>query len=114
MKRYKLKCPNCKAEYTLTAGLIQEKDFNGVIASYVECPVCGENILLQLDSTKTKQIAKKAVKYELLRLKRKKLSPKQKKEMISLNSQLIIQRKKLNKDYWDSIHQQLNSCLGSC
>lgn len=110
MKSYKVNCPNCKTSYNLTVGILKEKEFDsGVIATYVECPVCGENTLKQLDNESTQDLVKKATKYSLLKMKNKKLTSAQKDALRRLNSQLIIQRKKLNQEYWADIHQQLNS-----
>lgn len=112
MKRKKVvNCYNCNSELPLTLSLIQTKDFGleeTIRATYVECPVCGERMLKQLDTVQTyEEIAPKIVKLTLLQQKHR-LSPKQKNRLLKLERQLKNIRESLNNKHFDEIYQSLN------
>lgn len=115
MKRWKKQkknichCYNCGYEIQISPDTVKEKTFEDtVIATYVECPVCGERLLKQLDTAETMEMAKKGVKLDLLQKKGKKLSDKQKNRLKSIELMLSNTRKKLRNVYWDEIYQSLN------
>ena len=112
MKRKKIvNCYNCSSELPLTLSLIQTKDFEQeetIRATYVECTVCGEKMLKQLDTIQTyEELAPKIVKLTLLQQKHK-LSPKQKSRLLKLERQLKDIRESLNNKYFNEIYQSLN------
>ena len=103
-------CPNCTYVIRISPDNVKEKTFSSKLtATYVECPVCGEKILKQLDTEETLSLAEKGVKLELLQRKGKKLSDKQKARLKSIEQMLSNKRKKLNELYWEEIYQSLNS-----
>lgn len=111
----KCHCPNCNYDIRISPGNVKEKTFESlhsrdqlITATYIECPVCGERLLKQLDTPETAEIAEKGVKLELLQRKGKKLSDKQKARLKSIEQILFNARKKLNEIYWDEIYQSLN------
>ena len=127
MKRWKKQkksichCHNCNYDINITPDSVKEKTFEGmiptifehgedqhVIATYVECPVCGERILKQLDTSCTQEMAKTGVKLEMLQKRGKKLSDKQKDRLKGIEMVLSNTRKKLKDRYWDEIYQSLN------
>lgn len=127
MKRWKkLKksichCHNCNYDISITPDSVKEKTFEGmiptifehgedqpVIATYIECPVCGERILKQLDTPYTQERAKVGAKLEILQKRGKKLSDKQKNRLKGIEMMLSNTRKKLKDRYWDEIYQSLN------
>lgn len=120
-KKRTCSCYNCGYEIQISPDSVKEKTFEGmiptifehgedqpVIATYVECPVCGERLLKQLDTPETMEMAEKGVKLELLQKRGKKLSDKQKNRLKSIEIMLSNTRKKLKTQYWDEIYQSLN------
>lgn len=109
-KRLKMKvwCYNCGYDIPIIVDTVKEKTFNDVIATYVECPVCGERILKQLDTQETLEAAQVAVKYDSLRRTGKKLSKTQIQRWKKAELTLDKIRSQLNKDFWDEINQSLN------
>lgn len=106
-------CPNCDYDIQITPDNVKEKTFgntleDAITATYVECPVCGEKILKQLDSSETLEMAEKGVKLELIQRKGKKLSDKQKTRLKSIEQMLSNKRKQINEAYWEKIYQLLN------
>ena len=110
-------CSNCGYDTMISPDTVKEKTFDmeiatrierPVIATYVECPVCGERILKQLDTEKTMALAKHGVKLQLMQKQGKKLSDKQKSRLKRIESHLFNTRKNLNLLYWDEIYQSLN------
>lgn len=127
MKRWKKQkknlctCTNCGYNITVSPDTVKEKTFEGmiptifehgedqpIIATFIECPVCGERLLKQLDTQQTYELARKGVKLELLQRQGKKLSDKQKAKLKSIEQTLFNARKKLNELYWDETYQSLN------
>lgn len=110
------KCPNCFYEIVVTPERVKEKTYDidialTVTATYVVCPVCGENILKQLDDPDTLETSKQGIKLDLLkRDSRKKLSKAQKTRLQSIETMLYNRRLQLKKRYWDEIYQSLNQC----
>lgn len=100
-------CSNCGYKIHIGKDIIKEHTFNDIIATYIECPVCGENLLKQLDTKETLEVAKVGVKLESLRLGGH-IKSKQAKKLKSIERKLYNMRKSLNKDNWDFIYQQLN------
>ena len=112
-KKRTCNCHNCGYEIQISPDTVKEKTFghtleDAIIATYVECPVCGERLLKQIDIPKTMEMAKKGVKLEMLQKKGKKLSDKQKNRLKSIELMLSNTRKKLKTQYWDEIYQSLN------
>lgn len=102
-------CYNCSRVIPISPDTVKEKTFDsGVIATYIECPICGERLLKQLDIDQTREKAAKAVKLELLQRKGKKLSQRQKNWLKSTEKWIRNIRLKLNNLYWDEIYQSLN------
>lgn len=119
MKRWKKQkknlctCTNCGYNITVSPDTVKEKTFEDkvetvLIATFVECPVCGERLLKQLDTQQTYELARKGVKLELLQRQGKKLNDKQKAKLKSIEQTLFNARKKLNELYWDETYQSLN------
>lgn len=107
----KLECYNCRTVIDLTPQTIQTKMFKleiNVIATYVECPVCGENMLKQLDTEETYNILNPQRIKLMLRQKNAKLSPKQKDKLSKLNRSIDNTRQKLKPLFWDKVYQLLN------
>lgn len=102
------RCHNCGYNITISPDTVKEKTYENVIATYVECPVCGERLLKQLDSMYSRMQAEKGVKLEMMQRSGKKLSPAQKKRLQSIETMLFNIRKNLNKLYWDKVYQSLN------
>ena len=106
------KCYNCGYEIPISPTTVKEKPFQrltGIItATYVECPVCGERILKQLDDEKTYKDSKIGVKLEMIQRKGRKLTPQEKKRLQSIEKRLYTIRRKLKLSYWDEIYQSLN------
>lgn len=107
------KCPNCLYYIQVHPETVKETmfpDFSSetIIATYIECPVCGERILKQLDTIYTRSEATKGVKLEMLQRNGKKLSSSQKKKLKDINRMLSNKRTNLNKKFWDEIYQSLN------
>lgn len=100
-------CKNCKHQIKIKSDTIKEHTFDGIIATYIECPVCGEKILKQLDTEETQAIAAAGVKLEQIkragRIKKKQIA-----KLKSLEKELFNIRKGLNAEHWDRVHQQLN------
>lgn len=123
-KKHICRCHNCGYNVPISPDTVKEKTFEvnttekllgegitqpiAIIATYVECPVCGERLLKQLDNELTYEKAKQGAKLELLQRRGKKLSDKQKQRLKSINSVLSNTRGKLNKAYWDETYQSLN------
>ena len=107
------RCHNCGYQVLISPDTVKEKTFgnnleDAIIATYVECPVCGERLLKQLDNELTYEKARQGAKLELLQRQGKKLNDKQKQRLKSINSVLSNTRGKLNKLYWDETYQSLN------
>lgn len=107
------KCPNCGYVTQITPKTIKEKTFgnnleDAIIATYVECPVCGERLLKQLDTVETQRLAKQGVALQIQQRKGKKLTEKQKKKLKSIEKTLFNTRSELNKRYWEQTYQSLN------
>lgn len=100
-------CNNCGYRITIMPENVHELTKDDLIATYVECPVCGERILEQLDTEETTALAEKGVKLQLLQ-KRKKLSESQKKRLQSIETKLFKIRLQLRKQHWNEIYQSLN------
>ena len=107
-KKKVCRCYNCDYDITISPDTVKEKTFDGIIATYVECPVCGERLLKQLDTEETRAKAEKGVKLELLQKSGKKLSPAQKRRLQSIETMLYNKRKILKEMYWDETYQSLN------
>lgn len=107
-KKKVCQCNNCGYSIAITPDTVKEKTFEEIIAIYVECPVCGEKILKQLDTPETQEEAQRGVKLTLLRDKGKKLSEGQNRRLQSIEKELYNKRLKLNSLYWDEIYQSLN------
>lgn len=102
------KCPNCGYVAQITPKTIKEKNFEYAIATYIECPVCGERLLKQLDTEETQRLAKQGVALQLQQKKGNKLTEKQKKKLKSIEKTLFNTRSELNKRYWEQTYQSLN------
>lgn len=102
------RCYNCNYDITISPDTVKEKTFENVIATYVECPVCGERLLKQLDTEETQAKAEKGVKLEMIQMSGKKLSPAQKRRLQSIETMLYNIRKNLKELYWDEVYQSLN------
>lgn len=107
-KRKVCDCQNCGYRVTISPDTVKEKTFEHVIATYVECPVCGERVLKQLDTEETRQKALKGAKMELLQKQGRKLTDKQKSSLKSINKMLSNKRSQLKKLYWDETYYILN------
>lgn len=114
-QRKTCKCLNCQYDIQIGPGTVKEElypNFYGketIVATYLECPVCGEKILKQLDTEKSREMAEKGVKLEWMqRDKKKQLSPKQKQRLKDIEKMLSRIRSQLNSAYWDEIYQSLN------
>lgn len=107
-KKKVCQCNNCGYNILITPDTVKEKTFERVIAIYVECPVCGEKILKQIDTPETQEKAQRGVKLTLLRERGKKLSEGQNKRLQSIERELYNTRLKINSLYWDEIYQSLN------
>lgn len=110
-KKNKCQCSNCGYAITITPDTVKEKTFDNepsIIATYVECPVCGERLLKQLDTESTSKMAHHGVKLEMLQRQGKKLNNKQKSRLNKIEKYLFNTRKNLNLLYWDEIYQLLN------
>lgn len=81
--------------------------FNDITATYIECPVCGEKILKQLDTQYTLDLAKIGVKLEALK-RCGHIKSKQMKKLKSAEKELFNIRKSINEEHWDRVYQQLN------
>lgn len=113
LKRNVCKCHNCGYQVAISPETVKEKtsilyDGQTVIATYIECPVCGERLLKQLDTQETMKKAKTGAHLEAQMRQGKKLSDKQKKRLKSIEKVLYNERSKLNAQYWDEIYQSLN------
>lgn len=111
-QKHVCRCHNCGYMVPISPDTVKEKTFgilgDTLIATYVECPVCGERLLKQLDNKLTYEKAKQGAKLELLQRQGKKLNDKQKQRLKSINSMLSNTRGKLNNAYWDETYQSLN------
>ena len=112
-KKNVCKCYNCGYQVSITPNSVKEKtsvlyDDQVVIATYVECPVCGERLLKQLDTPETQRKARTGASIELQLRQGKKIPDKQKKRLKSIEKVLYNERLKLNAQYWDEIYQSLN------
>ena len=107
-KKKTCRCYNCSYDVTISPDTVKEKTFDEIIATYVECPVCGERLLKQLDTEETQAEAKKGVKLEMMQRSGKKLSPAKKKRLQSIETMLYNKRKILKGMYWDEVYQSLN------
>ena len=106
-------CYNCGYLMLISPDTVKEKTFgnnleDAIIATYIECPVCGERLLKQLDNELTYQKSKQGAKLELLQRQGVKLTDKQKQRLKSINSMLDNTRRKLNKAHWGEIYRSLN------
>lgn len=101
-------CNNCGYRITIMPENIHESTMGDLIATYIECPVCGERILEQLDTEETVALAEKGVKLQLLQRKGRKLSESQKKRLQSIETKLFKIRLQLRKQHWNEIYQSLN------
>lgn len=102
------KCDNCGTQLPMMLRYINEKKFdNGIIATYINCPVCGVNILKQLDTAETQDIADKGVKLQLIEKKGRTLSAKQRNRLKSIEKELSNIRRELNRQYWNEIDHSL-------
>lgn len=101
-------CINCQYQVPISPDTVKEKTFDTVIATFVECPVCGERLLKQLDTQKTRELAERGVRLEMLQRQGKKLSEKQKSRLKSIEKTLFNTRRNLNRLYWEKIYQSLN------
>lgn len=107
-----VKCGNCGQAIKLSPSVLKEHFIEdiankGLFATYIECSVCGERLLKQLDTSETLKLRNKVVKLKLLQ-KKGKLSDKDKKRLLVLDRKLNNTRKNLNKIYWDEVYQFLN------
>ena len=107
------KCDNCGYSTQLTPSILKEEEFNNVgdnkiTALYVECPICGERTLKQLDNNESSELKTTVVKLRLMQRRGKKLSDKQKRRLFKLSKELNNIRKTLNTLYWDEVYQLLN------
>lgn len=112
-QKHACRCHNCDYMVPVSPDTVKEKTFgnnleDAIIATYIECPVCGERLLKQLDTPETQKKAQTGTKLELLQRQGKKLNDKQKQRLKSINSMLSNTRGKLNKLHWDEIYQSLN------
>lgn len=107
-KKNTCSCTNCKYQVLISPDTVKEKTFGSVIATYVECPVCGERLLKQLDTEKTRELAERGVKLEMLQRQGKKLSDKQKSRLKNIEKMLFSTRQNLKHLWWDEIYQSLN------
>jgi len=107
----KTTCYNCGQTIDLTPQAIKRKDFDmgiKVIATYIECPVCGENMLKQLDTEETYNVLNPQRMKLVLKQKNTKLSPKQKDKLSKLNRSIDNTRQKIKPLFWDKVYQLLN------
>ena len=107
-----IKCDNCGQTTKLSPSVLKEHFIDsiadkGLFATYIECSVCGERLLKQLDTAETLEFRDKVVKLKLLQ-KRGKLSKKDKQRLLTLDKKLNNIRKNLNRIYWDEVYQFLN------
>ena len=104
------RCINCGNNISVSPETVKEMTFykGELIATYVECFVCGEKMLKQLDTKLTRKKAEIGVKLELKQREGKKLNDKQKKRLQSIEKELYRVRSKLKDLYWDKIYQSLN------
>lgn len=112
IRNVSVKCENCKSEIKLSPSVLKEHFIDsiadrGLFATYIECSICGERLLKQLDTAETLEFRDKVVKLKLLQ-KKGKLSDKDKKRLLTLDRKLNNIRKNLNKIYWDEVYQFLN------
>lgn len=111
-QKHVCRCHNCGYMVPISPDTVKEKTFgilgDTLIATYIECPVCGERLLKQLDNELTYEKAKQGAKLELLQRQGKKLNDKQKQRLKSINLTLSNTRGKLNNAYWDETYQSLN------
>lgn len=124
LKRNVCKCHNCGYQVSIIPNSVKERIFEvditekllgedithpvALIATYIECPVCGERLLKQLDTPETQRKARTGASIELHMRQGKKLTDKQKKRLKSIEKVLYNERSKLNAQYWDEIYQSLN------
>lgn len=114
MKRWKkpkdkrCSCVNCGYVIKISPYSVKEQTFDDVIATYVECPVCGEKMLKQLDTAESQELAQKCVKLNIRQREGKKLTDKQKAKLRSAIRVLNNTRKQLNRAHWDEVYQSLN------
>lgn len=112
IRNVSVKCENCGSRIKLSPSVLKEHFIDsiadkGLFATYIECSVCGERLLKQLDTSETLKLRDKVVKLKLLQ-KRGKLSNKDKQRLLMLDRKLNNIRKNLNKIYWDEVYQFLN------
>ena len=107
-KRNLCRCLNCGYAVQITPENVKERTFEYAIATYIECPVCGEKILKQLDTEETQKLAEKGVFFELLKRQGKRLSERQKRQLKSIEKTLFNTRSELNKRHWEQTYQSLN------
>ena len=97
-KKTACKCPNCGNLVYISPEAIKEKTLEDSLkATYLECPVCGERILKQLDTFHSLTLAEKSVKLHLQQRKGKKLSQKQKNRLQSIEEELYKIRLQLKR-----------------
>lgn len=122
MKTKKCKCENCGYNVTISQKTVHEKIFSGpmqcrptryLIATYVECPVCGERILKQLDTYDTIKLSKKGIKLEIATKNKraKKLSTEKKDKLKNITKVLCTKRQQLRKLYWNEASYRINDLL---
>lgn len=113
LKNIVVTCNNCGVTFKLTPSILREIhiesiDDKGLVATYIECPTCGEKMLKQIDNPETLEIKDSVVKLKLRQRACKKLSDKQKTRLLKLDKKLDNIRKVLNDLYWDEVYQYLN------
>lgn len=106
----KTTCYNCGQVINLTPHAIKQQEFDlgiKLIATYIECPVCGEKMLKQLDTEQTQYDSHEVVRLTLKQRKQK-LSKKQSSKLSQLNRHVNQTRQKIKSMFWDEVYQLLN------
>lgn len=108
MKKATKLCENCKHVIQVTKSNIQLKSVDvgldePILVTYMECPVCGDITLCQLDTEDTYALGINLAKKERLR-NQGKLTKGQKQRLQQLNKQLCNKRGNL-KPYWGQVYQ---------
>lgn len=106
----KTTCYNCGQVIDLTPQTIKQKELDlgiKIIATYIECPVCGEKMLKQLDTEQTQYDSHEVVRLTLKQRKQK-LSKKQSSKLSQLNRHVNQTRQKIKPIFWDEVYQLLN------
>lgn len=107
-------CENCSYTVPINHTTVKEKEYaNGITATYLDCPVCGNKILKQLDTKDTLALAERGVKLQVMQKESDKLSNAQKKRISkhvsTIEKRLLSLRNQLKKRFWNEIYQSLNS-----